>query len=328
MDSSIVGIILAFGVGLGVALAFWGVTSAFVSPGAIDRRLAELAVPSAPVQSSAPALADPSVVLRMVQFTGGLLTRWLRDVGAGERIARDLLQADLRMSVGEFVIAEVAAAAGGLVLALLVRGDAVSMIACATIGWAIPGIYVRRRRNARIDAMVRQLGHTISVIANALRAGSSLLQAFQMISREMPDPTATEFGRVVREVGLGLTFEQALWNMLKRVPGYELELVVIAITIQYGIGGNLAPVLDNISDTIRERVRIRGDVKALTAQQTYSGYLLAFLPVGLIGILYMMSPDYIGVLFQPGPAMILLFGAILSIAIGFMVIQRITRIAV
>ena len=142
------------------------------------------------------------------------------------------------------------------------------------------------------------LADTITLIANALRSGSSFLQAVEMVVRETDPPISTEFGRVVREVNLGLPFEQALSNMVRRVRSDDLELMTTAISIQYQVGGNLAEILDSIAFTIRERVRIKGEIRTLTAQQRMSGYVVAFLPIVLMGIISVIAPNFMAPMFQ------------------------------
>ena len=131
-----------------------------------------------------------------------------------------------------------------------------------------------------VNKFNKQLPDTITLIANALRAGSSFLQAIELVVRESAPPISTEFGRVIREVNLGLSFDVALENMVRRVRSEDLELMATAISIQHTVGGNLAEILDSIAYTIRERVRIQGEIRTLTAQQRLSGYVVGFLPIG------------------------------------------------
>ena len=193
-----------------------------------------------------------------------------------------------------------------------------------------------RRKSGRLNAFNKQLPDTITLIANALRAGSSFLQAIELVVRESRPPISTEFGRVIREVNLGLPFEQALENMVRRVRSDDLELMATAISIQHQVGGNLAEILDSIAFTIRERVRIKGEIRTLTAQQRLSGYVVGFLPIGLAGFLFVAAPELHGAdVRQPARAssacrpasIILLFGGFMMF-IGFMLIRKIVDIEV
>ena len=193
----------------------------------------------------------------------------------------------------------------------------------------------RRRKNGRLGAFNKQLPDTITLIANALRAGSSFLQAIELVVRESRPPISTEFGRVIREVNLGLPFDQALENMVRRVRSDDLELMATAISIQHQVGGNLAEILDSIAYTIRERVRIKGEIRTLTAQQRLSGYVVAGLPIGLAGFLFVAAPGFMEPMFDNPPAIlglpagvvILMFGGFMMF-LGFMFIRKIVDIEV
>jgi len=154
-------------------------------------------------------------------------------------------------------------------------------------------MYISSAANKRMNSFNGQLGDTLNLWVNALRSGYSVLQAMESIATEMPVPISREFERVVQEVRLGLGLEEALMNMYHRVPSEDLDLVITAVNIQREVGGNLAEVLDTISFTIRERVRIKGEIKTLTAQGRISGWIISLLPVGLSAILYLMNPDYV-----------------------------------
>mgnify|MGYP003346503529 CR=1 FL=1 len=196
-------------------------------------------------------------------------------------------------------------------------------------------LFRRRRRRARLLAFNKQLPDTITLIANSLRAGSSFLQAVELVVRESTPPMSTEFARVIREVNLGLAFDQALGNMVERVRSDDLELMATAITIQHQVGGNLAEILDAIAFTIRERVRIKGEIRTLTAQQRLSGYIIGFLPIAIAGFLFIVSPGFLAPMFAPEPnilglpagVVMLLIGG-MSMFFGFMAIRRIVDIEV
>ena len=176
-----------------------------------------------------------------------------------------------------------------------------SCSSAASIGFFLPRFWLNRRKSGRLGAFNKQLPDTITLIANALRAGSSFLQAIELVVRESRPPISTEFGRVIREVNLGLPFDQALENMVRRVRSDDLELMATAISIQHQVGGNLAEILDSIAFTIRERVRIKGEIRTLTAQQRLSGYVVGFLPIGLAGFLFVAAPGFMEPMFATRP---------------------------
>ena len=166
-------------------------------------------------------------------------------------------------------------------------------------------------------------------MVNGLRSGYSVLQAMEAVSREMPSPIASEFGRVVQEVQIGLPLEQALGNMLRRIKSDDLDLVITAISVQREVGGNLAEILDVISFTIRERVRIKGEVRTLTAQGRYSGYVISLLPIGLALVLFCVNKPYVERLFTSGfCGWAMVVCGLLMIGTGFIAIQKIVTIEV
>lgn len=192
------------------------------------------------------------------------------------------------------------------------------------MGFALLGLRIRRRRKK----FTNQLGDMLTMVANALRAGFSFMQAFELISREMDVPMGREVQLVVNEVNLGNTLESALDNMQRRVASPDFELVVTAVLIQRQVGGDLASILDTISETIAERIRMRREVLALTAQGRASGWVLAAIPIGLFIILYMMSPNYLSPLLDTDIGRMCIVGAFVLEVIGFFVIQRIVDIKI
>jgi tight adherence protein B len=262
-----------------------------------------------------------------------------RDFGAN--LARELARADLALKPSEFLAIRAGAVLAGPVIAfglgLVISGLAnpVAWIAGAVLGFWLPKFWLNRRKGQRLKAFNRGLADTITLIANALRSGSSFLQAIEMVVREAQPPISTEFSRVIREVNLGLPFEQALANMVRRVRSEDLELMTTAISIQHQVGGNLAEILDSIAFTIRERVRIKGEIKSLTAQQRMSGYVVGFLPIGLVGILMTIAPKFMDPMFQKPPELFGLPAGLIILGVGgfmmflgFMAIRKIVDIEV
>jgi tight adherence protein B len=262
-----------------------------------------------------------------------------RDFGAN--LSRELARADLRLKPSEFLALWAGSTIGLPILFILLSpviqtlGNPVVVIIGIPIGFLIPRFWLARRKAGRLNAFNKALPDTITLIANALRAGSSFLQAIELVVRESRPPISTEFGRVIREVNLGLPFEQAMENMVRRVRSDDLELMATAISIQHTVGGNLAEILDSIAFTIRERVRIKGEIRTLTAQQRLSGYVVGFLPIGLAGFLFVAAPGFMdpmfknppGILGLPAGVIILAFGGFMMF-IGFMIIRRIVDIEV
>lgn len=259
----------------------------------------------------------------------------------GANLARELARADLKLKVSEFLVLWAASIIGLPVLfvvfsvAFPALGSPLALLAGALLGFLLPRFWLNRRKASRLNAFNKQLPDTITLIANALRAGSSFLQAVELVVRETRPPVSTEFSRVIREVNLGLPFEQAMENMVRRVRSDDLELMATAIAIQHTVGGNLAEILDSIAFTIRERVRIKGEIRVLTAQQRMSGYVVGFLPFGLAAFIFIAAPSFFDPMFDPAvsvgglPAGVIILGlGLVSMFVGFMLIRRIVDIEV
>lgn len=263
-----------------------------------------------------------------------------RDFSAN--LARELARADLSLKPSEFLAIRAASLLGVPAAVVLLGatvaaplGNPIAYVVALVAGFMLPRLWLGRRKSGRLKAFNTGLADTITLIANALRSGSSFLQAIEMVVRETEPPISTEFARVIREVNLGLPFEQALENMVRRVRSEDLELMATAIEIQHQVGGNLAEILDQIAYTIRERVRIKGEVKTLTAQGRMSGYVVGFLPVGLGVAISVISPSFMAPMFSKPPELIgLPLGLVvlgiggLSMALGIFFIRRIVTIEV
>lgn len=249
------------------------------------------------------------------------------------RLARELDRADLKITPSEFLIGTIVLMSLGLLLgiALPVGGHFLLAGLLFGLGWFGPRFWLRRRWLKRQRAFNNQLADMITLMSGALRAGHGLLQGMNIAAQEGPQPSATEFGRVVRQVSMiGLNPDEALNNLVTRMQSSDLELFVNAINVQREVGGNIAELMDTIAATIRDRNKLVGEVQVLTAQQQYSGYIIALLPVGLAIMLAVINPNYILGVFQTtvwcGWTMASC-SAIMIIA-GFLVIRRIVNIQV
>jgi tight adherence protein B len=188
--------------------------------------------------------------------------------------------------------------------------------------------YVKYRQGKRLRELNRQLPDTLSLLSNALKAGLSLPQAIDTVARNTVAPIADELGRVIREMNIGSATERAMVNMVRRTGSEDLDLIVTAITIQSSVGGNLARILDSISHTIRQRVQIKGQISAMTAQARASGWVITLLPVVVATLLYFIAPTYFRTMFQDRLGIELLFLAVISIAVGNVFIRRIVNFRV
>jgi len=241
------------------------------------------------------------------------LDRRLEGSKFGDKIATNLAQADLKLRPAEYVAAMVIAAflLGFFALAIGPK-NVISAVIGAVVGSMIPRMYMRRQQRKRLVNFGNQLPDMLNLVVNGLRAGYSTMQALEAVSKELPAPLSVEFARVVKEMQLGIGMEEALGNLHRRIPSDDLDLIITAINVQREVGGNLAEILDTISYTIRERIKIKGEIKVLVSQVIYSGRFLAMLPLILMALLYFMNPDYLMTFFTPGN--LLCGGSMLGIA--------------
>jgi tight adherence protein B len=307
----------------------------------INARLERYA--SAKPEAVAPTAAGEGGLAAAIQSSQALnqLNKVVEQRDFGANLAREIARADLQLKPSEYLAIWAGTTLGVPIVMLMLSivlptlGHPIVLLIGALIGFMIPRFWLGRRKSSRLNAFNKQLPDTITLIANALRAGSSFLQAIELVVRESRPPISTEFGRVIREVNLGLSFDTALENMVRRVRSDDLELMATAISIQHTVGGNLAEILDSIAFTIRERVRIKGEIRTLTAQQRLSGYVVGFLPIGLALFLFVAAPGFMAPMFDnrvnvaglPAGIIILAVGGF-SMFMGFMFIRRIVDIEV
>lgn len=309
-----------------VIVAVFGVVASRSGQGDADvsDRLSQFAGRGAVAEQSGPALAQR-------------LDAVVSKSKGGSNIARDLARADVKLTVFEFVLAKLGCAlAGAAAGAFIGRASFQAQVVSALVGFIIfsfiPNIYLAVRARQRVTSFNNQLGDTISLMANSLRSGYSFLQTLDLVAREAPEPVSSEFRRVVQEVGLGRTTEEALAGLLRRLPSDDLDLLITAVNIQHEVGGNLAQVLDTIGHTIRERVRIKGEIRTLTAQGRISAYVVTGLPIFLGIFISVLNPDYMAPIFTfgmpPQAWCCLPVASLFMIAIGYYAIMRIIDIDV
>jgi tight adherence protein B len=263
-----------------------------------------------------------------------IATEWLnRRVASssmGDRVARELARADLKFKVAEYFALVFMSTFVTALIAYLIQPFVASAVIGGVIGFFLPRFYVKRQQGVRLIKFNEQLSDMLNLMVNGLRAGYSTMQALEAVSRELPSPISDEFRRVVQEMQIGIPMEKSLENLLRRIPSDDLDFVVTAINVQREVGGNLSEILDTISFTIRERVRIKGEIRVMTANVRTSGAVLSLIPVFLSLALWFVSPEYIGSFFDRGPlcgwlAIGLIVGMIAS---GYFVMMKIADIEV
>jgi len=244
----------------------------------------------------------------------------------------DLDQADLHLRVGEYAALRVAMALLFFVLAfVLISSRPVAMVigmALGVVGFLAPAFFVTHRKRKRLSKLESQLEEALTLTANSLKAGFGLLQSLEMASQQLKHPIATELRRTLHDINIGSSTEDALVAFGERGSSKDLDIVITAILIQRTVGGNLAEILDTVANTMRERARIRGHVKAVTSQQRVTGYVLGALPIALMCFLFVIAHDYMTPLFTTLGGQVLLVGAGIMEFIGMLLIRRILAIEV
>ena len=250
----------------------------------------------------------------------------------GGRIAEGLARADLKLKPAEYIALMVILGFGVGFVAWFFGGQNIIVgLLGVGVGALIPRFYVRQQQGKRLVRFSEQLPDMLGLMVNGLRAGYSVMQAMEAISKELPPPISDEFQRVVQEIQIGLPIERALDNLYRRIPSEDLDLTITAMNVQREVGGNLAEILDTISYTIRERVRIKGEIRVLTSQVVYSSRFLSSMPVLIAVALWFMNRPYMMMFFKPDSRMIgipvLIFGALMIVG-GYLVMGKIAAIEV
>lgn len=261
--------------------------------------------------------------------------RLLAGFGVGPLIATALMRADIPLTAAEYALIVLGSGAIGFLLGMI-RGTALIGIALSPIAGLIlgtlfalvPVIYLRIRQARRKQAITEQLPDVLTLLVGSLRSGHGLSQSLEMLVDKVQPPAQVEFARVMRAVSLGEPIQVALRDMAERVGSDDLDLVVTAINAQYEMGGNLAETLETIGETVRDRINLLREVRVLTAQQRGTGYILAALPVVTGVIIFLLNPEYMRGLFEPGWVRLLPAAAVVLQVVGFLIMRRIVDIEV
>jgi len=275
----------------------------------------------------APETRDEASLLRDAPKQATLLDRVLHALPLGTSLELSLYQAGLLVRPERFVALSLALAGGGFFVALVLFEDLGRACLFATLG-LVPWVQLSRLRRRRRSLFEAQFPDALDLLIRALRAGHSLSTGLQMVGKELPNPIGSEFGQVAHEVQLGQQVRQALANLVYRVESEDLPFFVTAIAIQQETGSNLAEVLANLSRVIRERFKLYGKVKALTAMGRASANLLACWPLVMIVALYSVNPAYIAPLWETDQGQFLAMISLAMVVIGYVICRRMAQIKV
>jgi tight adherence protein B len=256
------------------------------------------------------------------------LNRILANINVAVQIDKRLKQADMEMKVGTFILLSCILFGLAMLAGALLHWPFVVAILFGAFLFVVPTIVVNAKKNLRMKKFILYFPEALEMFARSLRAGHSFTGAIQLVGQEMPDPIGPEFQKVFDEQNLGIPLKSALVGMINRIDLLDVKFFVTAVLIQRETGGNLAEIIDKISYVIRERFRIQGQLKIHTAQARLTGIVLAFLPIAVAFILFLMSPGYMKPLWEEPAGRSMIVSAIIMQIAGILVIRKIIRIKI
>lgn len=319
-------VIIIIGASLSVFLLVTGVMLAIFSPrGAVLDRLGRS---TADGGGSLEGTKEKAGLKEDILWVLGQLGRYTPGRGRVQEVRKKLIKAAILMRPEEYIGLTLLSGIGLYAIFLIISNSVLIGLAGGALGLILPGMVVNMKKNKRSAAMTEQLPEALNIISSGLRAGFSFPQALSIVNREMTGPLQVEFSRILKENRLGKPMDEALTDFLDRVENDDLELLVTALLIQRQVGGNLAEVLDSISHTIRERVRIKGEIRTLTAEGKLSAIILSVLPVAMALLLSVLNPSYFFTLVEEPLGIAMIVIALVMQLIGMMIIRKIVAIDV
>jgi tight adherence protein B len=308
-------ILVAVAAAIGAALVFYGVV-----------RSQQAAGPDQSVRVSYRTLADVREQLRR-RFEPTGTPAWIASEQRTSKLQRDLVSADLELRPYEFRILQLGAALLFGVVGLVRFGVGAEFLVLAVLGYLLPSFYLRNRRGHRLRQFDAQLPRAMELIANSMKAGQSVAQSFTAVVDNAVPPMSDEFTLARREIELGASVESALNNMVRRIGSNDLRLMVMVITIQRSVGGDLPAILVTLADTMRQREEMRAEVNAATAQSRATALIITLLPIVAALLLYFIVRDYFRPMLVNPLGWFMLAVAALLLFVGNVIIRRLTSIA-
>ena len=288
----------------------------------LSQRLAEIELS---IGNTSRRPAEMPLIIRNDEYSQiPLLNRLLQKLQVFDNLRRLIEQADVSIKVGQLLLMILASGSLGIFLTFG-STNLVLMSLCASLFASVPLAYIYYRRRRRIKLFEEQFPDALDMMSNSIKAGFGLTRAMQLVAEEEPDPIGMEFGKTFEEINLGLPLKEAVMNLTQRIDSIDLKLFVTAILIQRESGGNLTEILGKIGSTIRARFKLIGQIKVFTTQARFSGWILGSLPIVMGGLISILNPGYIMLLFtEPLGQYMVALGVVLQI-LGFIIIQNIVR---
>jgi len=313
VDNQLIAVIIAVPAALAIAIFFWS----------LDRIRRERQ--PGPATPAAPRATPRELVERLLRPAADTLSQ-RRSVQGKPTLAEDLARAGLNISPAEYLLIRIGATALGILVGLFRFGISVGPLILGAVGFIIPPLVVRYLQSRRRDLFNAQLAGMLQLLSNSLKTGYAIDRALETVATKSPPPVSTEFERVTTEIALGTSVEDALSGLLLRIDSPDLEFIVTAILLHVRVGGNLAEVLDNISDTLRDRLQTKRDMAVLTAQSRASATIITGLPILLALGLYIFVPGYFAPMTSTVIGYALLGVAGFLILVGNVLITRMTAL--
>lgn len=243
-----------------------------------------------------------------------------------KKLENDLSMSGILIRPSEFLLFWFVLAIVPSTLLFMLGANIIFVIIILVLGLFAPPLYVNKKRAKRVELFERQLIDAISIMSSCLKAGLTFQQALVSISTEMPNPISEEFGRVVKELKLGSSIETSLTRLSDKIGSQNFMMIVSAILIQRQTGGNLSEILINISGTIKERFKIKNEIKVLTATARTSGLVVGLMPVAIILVFMLFNPDYVTIFFESNLGIAMIVIAMIMEVIGYLLIRKIVNI--
>jgi tight adherence protein B len=271
-------------------------------------------------------------VLRQRSYSGlPILSSFIGQLRGSEQVAVSLERAGVPLRVGEYYMIRYVAALAFFAAPIIYNRSLFGFflgLGLAVVGYSLPAIWLGSKRSSRAKKIDGQMVEMLGMVANSLKSGYGLMQSFEFTSNQLDAPLATELKRMLRDANLGMSGEDALLAMGERIDSVDMEMVLTAINIQRSVGGNLAGILESVSFTMRERERIRGEIVTLTSQQRMTGIIIGGLPVAMLALFALISPDYVGLLFTTTAGQGMLIAAVVLEALGAFSMKKLLAIEV
>lgn len=244
----------------------------------------------------------------------------------GKDFSNDLAASGVKLSAAEYISAWALSTLLPMLAVLFLSGGIITALGIGIIGFSAPPFFVQRSRRKRQEEFNRQLGESLTIMGNCIKAGFTFQQAMESIAAEMQPPISSEFSKTLREVHYGISLEDALKHMVERVKNKDLDLLVSAVLTSAQVGGNLSDILEVISETVKDRIKIKAEVRVLTSSGRTSGIIIGMLPIFIIIALMVINPDYFRSFFETGAGKVMLIVSAILETTGFLVINKIVDI--